>query len=91
MAFPVYVLLPAGCNWVPIAGTSAQAPAAVKWYLRQLMPDAVSQTAVLVAGDEHERQLRIAEVASRARQLGGVAIDGHTQLLIEPVEHAAAR
>lgn len=93
MAHPVYVLLSEGREWSPLAGTTSQSPAAVRWYLRQSMPEAATQTVVLVEGDEIEVAQRIALVVARAEELGGVVIDGPTQQLLEPGtlgEHARA-
>ena len=84
MAVPVYVLLPDGVEWTEVPGTSAQRPAPVRWYLRQHMVDASTQTGVLVGGDELELEQRIARVAQVAQQLGGMAIDAGTQQVIVP-------
>jgi hypothetical protein len=84
MAHPVYVLLPDGVEWSEVPGTTAQRPAQVRWYLRQAMPTAKVQVAVLVSGDEHEAAERIAQVARTAEQLGGIAIDASTQDVIDP-------
>lgn len=84
MAFPVYVLLPKDVEWTAVPGSTAQAPAPVRWYLRQHMPEAVTQTAVLIAEDERVLEHRIAAVAHRAIELGGMAIDAQTQERIDP-------
>lgn len=84
MAHPVYVLLSEGHEWTPLAGTTSQPPASVRWYLRQSMPQAATQTVVLVEGDETECAARIAQVVQRAEELGGVVIDGPTQQRLEP-------
>lgn len=84
MAHPVYVLLPDGVEWPGVPATTAQGPAPVRWYLRQSMPTATTQVAVLVPGDEAEREQRIARVVRCAQELGGVALDGATQQVIEP-------
>lgn len=83
MAHPVYVLLPDGVEWTAVDGTTAQAPKPVRWYLRTQLPEATTQTAVLVDGDE-ERPDLLARVASRAAELGGVAIDASTQDVLDP-------
>ena len=62
MALPLYVLLPDGVEWTDVPGTVAQAPKPVRWYLRQHMVEAATQTAVLVSGDEDDKGPRIAEV-----------------------------
>lgn len=90
MSHPVYVLLPDGVDWPPVPDTAAQASAPVRWYLRQLMPEAATQTAVLIPGERAERDRRIADVAQRAGDLGGMAVDGHTQQPIDPAAHGTA-
>ena len=89
MAVPVYVLLSDGVEWTEVPGTTAQRPAPVRWYLRQHMVDAATQTAVLVAGEDAELEQRIAEVARHAQELGGMAIDAGTQQVIEPTVRSA--
>lgn len=88
MADPVYVLLPESVEWTAVPGTDAQRPGPVRWYLRQHMLDAATQTAVLVSGDDEQRASRAQQVAARARDLGGMAIDASTQQPIEPSAHA---
>ena len=83
MALPLYVLLPDGVEWTDVPGTVAQAPKPVRWYLRQHMVEAATQTAVLVSGDEDDKGPRIAEVVARAAQLGGMVIDAGTQEVVE--------
>lgn len=84
MALPLYVLLPDGVEWSDVPGTVAQAPKPVRWYLRQHMVEATTQTAVLVSGDEDDKGPRVAEVVARAKQLGGMVIDAGTQDVVEP-------
>lgn len=84
MAHPVYVLLPDGAEWPGVPATTMQGPAPVRWYLRQSMPSATTQVVVLVPGTDAEVAERLASVVRRAHQLGGVAIDGTTQELIDP-------
>lgn len=84
MAHPVYVLLPEGREWTPLVGTTSQAPAPVRWYLRQSMPEAATQTVVLVGGDETEHARCITQVVALTRELGGIVIDGPTQQVLEP-------
>jgi hypothetical protein len=83
MSHPVYVLLPDGVEWTAVPGTTAQAPKPVRWYLRQSMLEAATQVAVLVDGEEPVRGQRITQVAHRAAELGGVAVDAETQQLID--------
>jgi hypothetical protein len=83
MSLPLYVLLPDGVEWSPVPGTVAQSSGPVRWYLRQHMVDAATQTAVLVEGDEEEQRRRVGEVAARAQELGGMTIDAGTQATIE--------
>lgn len=91
MNHPLYVLLPADVDWTPVAGTTAQAPRPIRWYLRQHMPDATQQVAVLVEGDSSSRHaVRAAQVLERATALGGVVVDAQTQLLLD-VEQLAQR
>ncbi|MCW2924373.1 MAG: hypothetical protein JWM98_1777 [Thermoleophilia bacterium] len=87
MAYPVYVLLPDGAEWTEVPGTRAQSPGSVRWYLRQSMPRAATQVAVMVAGEDAELARRIDEVVQQAEALGGVAVDGPTQ---ERIEHGAS-
>lgn len=84
MALPLYVLLPDGVEWTEVPGTVAQAPKPVRWYLRQHMLDAATQTGVLVSGDEDDKGPRIARVVAQAKQLGGMVIDAGTQDVVEP-------
>jgi hypothetical protein len=84
MAHPVYVLLSDQVEWTPTEGTTAQAAAPIRWYLRQSMPTATTQTAVLIAGSAAQLEERVAHVAQRARDLGGIAVDATTQCVIEP-------
>ncbi len=86
MAHPVYVLLPEGVEWTGIAGTTAQRPGQVRWYLRQRMPMASTQTAVLVDEGRSSEELRqrVELVARAATALGGMAVDASTQLPIDP-------
>lgn len=86
MTFPVYVLLPEGVEWTAVPGSTAQSSAPVRWYLRQQVPDAATQTAVLVGGDGADLERCVVEVVRRAGQLGGIAIDAGTQ---EPIDLAA--
>lgn len=83
MTHPLYVLLPADVEWPAVAGTSAQAPKPVRWYLRQHMVDAASSVAVLVAGDDAEQASSIEVVVRQAEQLGGVVVDAATQQLVD--------
>lgn len=83
MSHPLYVLLPEGADWSDLAGTTAQRPAPVRWYLRQQMPDAVTSVAVLV-DEGADRDLVISQVADRAQELGGVTVDAATQQIVEP-------
>lgn len=83
MAHPVYVLLPDTAEWSGVPGTTAQSTAPVRWYLRQLLPAAATQTAVLVPGTADERDALIAQVAHVAEALGGIAVDGLTQEAID--------
>jgi hypothetical protein len=83
MAYPVYVLLPADVEWSEVPGTTAQAPAPIRWYLRRWMPAAATQVAVLVEGEGAQRDERIVQVASAATDLGGMAIDATTQLPVD--------
>lgn len=78
MALPLYVLLPDGVEWTSVPGTTAQRPAPIRWYLRQSMPTASTQTAVLVdeAGDV---AACVAQVVRTATELGGVTVDAGTQ------------
>jgi hypothetical protein len=85
MALPLYVLLPDGVEWTEVPGTVAQTPRPVRWYLRQHMVGAATQVGVLVSGDDEQAQARcIAEVAARAKQLGGMVVDAGTQEPVEP-------
>ncbi len=90
MNHPLYVLLPADVDWTPVAGTTAQAPRHIRWYLRQHMPEATQQVAVLVAGDASAQAMRAADVQRRAESLGGVVVDAETQQLLD-VDALAAR
>jgi hypothetical protein len=81
MSHPVYVLLPRDVEWTPLPGSGAQAAAPVKWYLRSQMPEAATQTVVLV-DDGPDLADQLALVAARAAELGGLALDGATQ---EPI------
>ena len=83
MALPLYVLLPDGVEWTDVPGTVAQAPRPVRWYLRQHMVEATTQTAVLVSGDQDDKGPRIAEVVAQAERLGGKVIDAGTQDVVE--------
>lgn len=84
MALPLYVLLPDGVEWTEVPGTTAQAPKPVRWYLRQHMVEAATQTGVLVDTDEPAPDERVAQVARRALELGGMVIDAGTQQVVEP-------
>ena len=84
MALPLYVLLPDGVEWTAISGTTAQTPKPVRWYLRQHMVEAATQTGVLVDTGEPDPAARVAEVARRAQELGGMVIDAGTQEVIDP-------
>ncbi|MCW2955434.1 MAG: hypothetical protein JWO69_303 [Thermoleophilia bacterium] len=84
MAYPTYVLLPADVEWTPVPDTEAQRPAPVRWYLRQLMPLAATQMGVLVPGEGALLEQRLADVARRAEELGGIAVDVATQQVIDP-------
>lgn len=84
MAYPLYVLLPDGASWNEVPGTDSQGAAPVRWYLRQTMPTAATQTAVLVPGEGVELEQLVTDVAVQADQLGGVAVDARTQLVIDP-------
>ncbi len=84
MAHPVHVLLADGVDWIEVPGTTAQRPQPVRWYLRQAMLEASTQTAVLVAGSEHEQAERIAAVVQQAADLGGVTVDAMTQEQLVP-------
>jgi len=89
MAYPVYVLLPDGVEWSEVPGTTAQNPGSVRWYLRQSMLDATTQTAVLVEGSGSQLERSLKAVLARATELGGVAVDASTQALLEPSNAAA--
>lgn len=84
MALPLYVLLPDGVEWTEVPGTVAQTPKPVRWYLRQQMLEAATQTGVLVNTDEPDPDACVAAVAAQAKQLGGMVIDAATQQVIEP-------
>ncbi len=84
MALPLYVLLPDGVEWTAMAGTVAQRPSPVRWYLRQHMVEAATQTAVLVSSDEPDPEARVAQVARRASELGGLVVDAATQQVVGP-------
>jgi hypothetical protein len=56
----------------------------VRWYLRQHMVEAATQTGVLVDTDEPDPERCVAEVARRAQQLGGMVIDAGTQEVVDP-------
>ncbi len=84
MALPLYVLLPDGVEWTELPGTTAQAPKPVRWYLRQHMLEAATQTGVLVDTDEVDPAQRVAQVAARAQELGGMVVDAGTQSVVEP-------
>jgi hypothetical protein len=84
MSYPVYVLLPEGVEWTAVAGTTAQKAAPVRWYLRQSMPEATTQTAVLVEGADAELEHHVTLVARQAETLGGIAVDAMTQTVIDP-------
>lgn len=88
MSLPVYVLLADGVEWTEVAGTTAQAPKPVRWYLRQSMPTATTQVAVLVDEVDHAERV-MAEVARRAADLDGIAIDARTQQVIAPAAPVA--
>lgn len=82
-SLPLYVLLPEGAEWTAVDGTTAQRPAPIRWYLRQAMPEATTQTAVLV--DENaDSDAVIADVARRAAELGGVTVDAGSQEIVQP-------
>ena len=81
MALPLDVLLPDGVDWSPVSGTMAQVPRPIRWYLRQHMPEASTQVAVLVGEDDASG--RIDEVVEHARQLGGIVVDAGTQQVVE--------
>ena len=82
MPHHVYVLLSEGREWTPLAGTTSQAPAPARWYLRQSMPEAVTQTVVFVDGDAAEHERGLTQVIARAGELGGIVIDGPTQQVL---------
>lgn len=84
MAYPLYVLLPDGASWNEVPGTDSQSAAPVRWYLRQTMPSASTQTAVLVPGEGSELEALVNDVAAQAEELGGVAVDARTQQVIDP-------
>jgi hypothetical protein len=84
MAYPVYVLLPEGVEWTAVPGTTAQKAAPVRWYLRQSMPEAATQTAVLASGEDAELEYQVTQVARQAELLGGIAMDAMTQTVIDP-------
>ena len=91
MNHPLYVLLPADVEWTPVAGTTTQAPRPIRWYLRQHMPEATHQVAVLVAGDSPSAHaMRAADVLEHATRRGGVVGDAETQQLLD-VEQLAQR
>jgi hypothetical protein len=81
MSLPLYVLLPDGAEWSEVAGTTAQTPRPVRWYMRQQMPEAATQTAVLV--DETDAARAIGTVVERAHELGGVVVDAGTGNVVE--------
>lgn len=81
MSLPLYVLLPDGVDWVEVPGTTAQAPKPIRWYLRQHMPEATVQTAVLV--DEDDAARSIGEVVEQAHGLGGIVVDAGTQAVVD--------
>jgi hypothetical protein len=84
MALPLYVLLPDGVDWIEVPGTTAQVPRPIRWYLRQQMVDAATQTGVLVG--EEDTSTAIDAVIEQATALGGVVVDAGTQ---EPMTRAA--
>lgn len=84
MAYPVYVLLPANVDWIDVKGTSTQKAAPVRWYLRQWMPEAVTQTAVLASSAEGDLENILWAIDEQARALGGVTIDCRTQMPLDP-------
>jgi hypothetical protein len=81
MSLPLYVLLPDGVEWSEVPGTTAQAAKPIRWYLRQQMPEATTQTAVLVGEDDAARS--IGAVVEQAHELGGVVVDAGTQAVVE--------
>jgi hypothetical protein len=83
MTHPLYVLLPADTDWPAVAGTSAQSPAEIRWYLRQHMPDATRSVAVLVPDIPTSRARRLAAVLAQADRLGAVVVDAETQLPLD--------
>jgi hypothetical protein len=83
MTLPLYVLLPDGVEWTSVPGTSAQRPAPIRWYLRQSMPTATTQTAVLVEEGDGISE-RVALVARTAIELGGITVDAGTQEIVDP-------
>lgn len=91
MAYPVYVLLPAGVEWTDVQGTTTQKASPVRWYLRQWMPEAATQTAVLATGDGSDLEEMLWSIDETARELGGVTIDCRTQMPLDPASVSAAR
>lgn len=90
MSHPVYVLLPDGVEWAGAPRTTSQAARPVSWYLRQLAPGAATQTAVLVDGDDAALPGTLADVARRATELGGIAVDATTQQPVDPAAPVVA-
>ena len=84
MALPLYVLLPDGVEWTEVPGTTAQASKPVRWYLRQHMVEAATQTGVLVNTNEPDPTRCVSQVARRAQELGGMVIDAGTQEVVDP-------
>lgn len=79
MTHPLYVLLPAQVEWSAVAGTSAQAPKPIRWYLRQHMAAATHSVAVLVPSEGAGQARCIDAVLEQADRLGGVVVDAATQ------------
>lgn len=79
MTHPLYVLLPADVEWPAVAGTSAQAPKPIRWYLRQHMAEAAHSVVVLVPSDPLEQSRYVDAVLEQADRLGGVVVDASTQ------------
>ena len=87
MSLPLYVLLPDGAEWTEVPGTTAQTSSQVRWYLRQHVPEATTQTAVLVGEDDAARS--IGAVVERAHELGGIVVDAGTQQVVEQAADVA--
>ena len=83
MAYPVYVLLPAGVEWTDVQDTTTQKASPVRWYLRQWMAEAATQTAVLASSQRGNLDDVLARIAEQAEELGGVTIDCRTQMPLD--------